>query len=120
MQKLFANNRGTRILPAAISGAGGEGLYASASLDERSGEVVVKAVNATAKTRPVRIALQGAPAASEKARAFVLTADPKAENDLDHPTRVAPVESSVAAGSSPFDVTLPPSSVTVLRLRQGR
>jgi alpha-N-arabinofuranosidase len=118
VQKLFANNRGTRILPVAVNGT--DGLFASASLNERTGEVIVKAVNATPKARPVRFALPGARAAAADARAIVLTADPRAENDLDHPRRVAPVESRIQASSSPLDITLQPSSVTVLRLGQLR
>jgi alpha-N-arabinofuranosidase len=119
VQKLFANNRGTRILPLSIAG-GGDGLHASASLDERSGEIVVKAVNATAQARSVRLALQGAGAAAESARTIVISADLKAENDLDHPTRVAPIESKVRAAPSALDVALKPSSVTVIRLRRER
>ena len=48
VQQLFGANRGTRLLPVKSGGdilTGQHDLYATASLDESSGEVIVKIVN---------------------------------------------------------------------------
>jgi alpha-L-arabinofuranosidase len=44
------------------------------------------------------------------------SADLQAENSLDQPTRVAPVESRVALGAAELRLELQPQSVTVVRL----
>ena len=51
VQKMFGSNRGTTILPVLLEGStrNGQGdLFAAASLDDRSGEVILKVVNPTA------------------------------------------------------------------------
>jgi alpha-L-arabinofuranosidase len=119
VQKLFANNVGSRILPVSIGGSprnAQNGLYASASLDEKTGEIIVKAVNSGKPARAVKLSLAGA-AAKGSARSVVLSSDDlKAENSLDRPKNVAPVESTVAVNGSAVELSLPAYSVTVLRI----
>ena len=103
VQKLFGTNIGTRIVPVTINGATAaaqNGLYASASLDGRTGEIVVKVVNAEAAARPVRLAIEGAAPRGDARMLVLASADLQAENSLDQPTRVAPVESRVTLGRS--------------------
>jgi alpha-N-arabinofuranosidase len=123
LQKTFGANAGTKVLPVAINGgpaAAQNGLYASAALDERTGEIVVKVVNSSVNGKPVRLALEGA-APSGTGRMMVLSsADLKAENTLDEPTRLAPVESRFTQDVPELRLDLQPHSVTVLRLPRGR
>jgi len=123
VQKMFGANAGTKVLPVAINGwtaAAQNGLYASAALDERTGEIVIKAANSGADGRPVRIALEGA-APSGTGRMMVLSsADLKAENTLDEPTRLAPAESRFTLDGPELRLTLQSHSVTVLRLPRGQ
>src|SRR5208283_5008503 len=63
VQSLFARNRGDRILPVALGGMSAEEKqrsYASATLDEASGEVIVKLVNATARDSVMTVDLGAA------------------------------------------------------------
>jgi alpha-N-arabinofuranosidase len=120
VQKLFSVNRGTTILPVLLNGSAKNGqneLFASASMDDRAGEVVLKVVNAASSPKEVSINLAGARKVSKSGKAFVLTGpDLKAENSLDEPTKVAPVERKLTAASGEFAYTLAPHSLTVLRL----
>ncbi len=119
VQKLFGTNRGTKILPIAINGATAaaqNGLYASAALDEPTNEIVVKVVNATAAGRPVRLALAGAAPRGTARMTVLWSADLQAENSLDEPARVAPVESPIALDGPELRLDLPPQSVTVVRV----
>ncbi len=119
VQKLFGTNTGTRIVPVTVNGevaAARHGLYASASLDGRTNEIVVKVVNAEAATRPVRLAVEGAATRGDARIVVLASADLQAENSLDQPTRVAPVESRVTLGAAELRLELPPQSVTVVRL----
>ena len=43
--KLFANNRGDAVLPVKLDAASGKKLFASATHDDATGEVILKIVN---------------------------------------------------------------------------
>jgi alpha-L-arabinofuranosidase len=123
VQKIFGTNTGTRIVPVTIDGevaAARRGLYASASLDGRTNEIVVKVVNSEAVTKPVRLAVEGAATRGDARMTVLASADSQAENSLDQPTRVAPVESRVTLGAADLHLELQPQSVTVVRLPKGR
>ena len=121
VQKLFSVNRGSRVLPVQINGSaknGQQNLFASASIDDRTGEAVLKIVNTEASSRELRINLAGAgPKSVRRARRSSWPASElKAENSLDEPTKVAPVERQVAVSSGEFTFTLAPNSLSVLRI----
>jgi alpha-N-arabinofuranosidase len=119
VQKLFGANGGTRILPLTLNGAAANGadhLYASAVRDTRGNEIILKIVNAAAERRTVKIDLAGAAGVGKSGKAVLLTSDLKAENSLEQPMNVAPVESKVTVASSSFDYDLAPNSLVVLRL----
>jgi alpha-N-arabinofuranosidase len=123
VQKLFSTNRGTRLLPVLLDGSpknGRDGLYASASLDEPGGEVILKLVNTASTQKEVSINLAGA-GGVKGGRALVLSStDLKAENSLDEPTRVSPVERPLSAPGAEFTYALAPNSLTVLRVTTVR
>lgn len=120
VQKLFSANRGTTILPVLLDGQARNGqnnLFASAALDRRTGEVVLKVVNATAAPRQARVNLSGAGRVRRVGQEIVLTSnDLKTENSFEQPTRVAPVEKRLTLSSGDFAYTFAPNSVTVLRV----
>jgi alpha-L-arabinofuranosidase len=120
VQKLFSVNRGTRMLPVLLDGSvkNGQGeLYASASLDEPSAEMVLKVVNTSSTPKTVSINISGAKRVGKSARTFVLeSSDLKAENSLDNPMRVAPVERQITVSGNQFAHTFTGQSITVLRV----
>jgi alpha-N-arabinofuranosidase len=117
---MFSVNQGTRLLPVLLDGSAKNGqdeLYTTAALDERTGEVIVKFVNTAPAVKELRVNLAGANIAGKVDKAFVLeSADLKAENSLDNPTRIAPVERHMTISSGEFAYTLTPQSFTVLRI----
>jgi alpha-N-arabinofuranosidase len=120
VQKLFSVNRGTRILPVLMNGSvkNGQGeLFTSAAVDEQVGEVILKVVNTGTSPRDVRINLAGAKNVGKVGKVFVLESfDLKAENSVDNPTKVAPVERQLTVPSGEFAYTLTPQSLTVIRV----
>ena len=65
--------------------------------------------------------MKGAASLRGEGRLLVLASgDLNAENSLDQPTRLAPVERTVAPSSSGFDLTLDAQSLTVLRVKYSR
>ncbi|MFO1502176.1 MAG: alpha-L-arabinofuranosidase C-terminal domain-containing protein, partial [Verrucomicrobiota bacterium] len=123
VQQLFARNRGDILLPVRMSGAPHAAndqprLYASATRDIASSEVILKVVNATPNALVARLDLAGARKVKPRGQAFVLTGSRiDLENSLDEPRRVAPRLEAFAASAVPFDYTFEPTSMTVLRMK---
>jgi alpha-N-arabinofuranosidase len=113
VQRVFASNTGTSAIP--ITPQNDAGLYTSAVLDERTHELIVKAINYSPKARRAQIKPQGMNT-SGTAKVTTLQSDLKAENSFDHPKSVAPVSSTIAVKSGGIDVTLSPYSLTVYRI----
>jgi alpha-N-arabinofuranosidase len=120
VQKMFSVNKGTRRLPILIDGSAKNGqneLYATATLDEESGEVIVKLVNTSSSKEEAHISLAGAQRLKTTGKAIVLQSDDlKAENSLDQPTRIAPVEKQLQVSGGEFSYSVLPRSFTVLRV----
>jgi len=114
VQKVFANNAGTRIVPATAQTEGG--LYTSAALDERTHELIVKAINDTAAARPAEIRLKGLDRSADVKVTTLQSADLNAENSFDHPTAVAPASSTAEVHSGTLSVQLPSYSLNVYRI----
>lgn len=121
VQKLFSANRGTRVLPVLLDGSAKNGqgeLYASAALDEPAGEMVLKVINTAATPKTVSISITGSSKVGKSAKTFVLeSSDLKAENSLDNPTRVAPVERQITVSGNQFPHTFTGQSMTVIRVQ---
>ena len=120
VQMLFSANKGTKILPVLLNGTaknGQEDIYASAVFDDTAGEVVLKVVNTAPSARTITIDLAGAGRLDKSGKAFVLTApDLKAENTLENPMKVSPVEQRLTMKANNLVHTFAPNSLTVLRV----
>ena len=114
VQRIFASNVGTRILPATPRAE--DHLYTSAELDERTRELIVKVINVTALARTATIEVKGN-TPSGKAKVITLASDDlNAENSFELPENVAPKNSTVEVKSGTIAVELKPYSITVYRL----
>jgi len=97
---------------------GVQALYASASREERTGEVILKVVNYAGEAQETTVRLEGVAAVSPDAKAIVLTsASLEDENSLDEPRKVAPVERPFRCSGATFTYTFPPHSLTILRMK---
>lgn len=92
-------------------------LYALAGLDVKRSEVIVKVVNPTPAAVSGSVVLKGLFKLGGKAKVITLShADVNAENTLDHPNVIVPVESEMAVAGAEFPATFAANSLTVLRL----
>ena len=121
VQKLFSTNKGTQVVTALSNGkplTGQDSLYASAVLDEKAGELVVKIVNASANKVQKNLVIQGARAGSPTASLAVLKGeDLSTVNTLDQPRTVAPAHSTIRVKGKNLAIPLAPYSLTVLRVK---
>lgn len=116
VQQLFALNRGDVVLPVKFDAASGKKLYASATRDDAAGEVIVKLVNSEAQPTAVEVNLAGAGKVGTKGKLLVLSGDLRDENSFEQPRKVSPVSSEISVSAPRFTHTLPPNSLTVLRV----
>ncbi|HWE86785.1 MAG TPA: alpha-L-arabinofuranosidase C-terminal domain-containing protein [Terracidiphilus sp.] len=114
VQKVFASNVGTRNIP--VSPTAQDGLYAVASLDEHSHDLIVTAVNYAAETRPIELRLTGANPSGAAQVTTLASADLSAENSFEHPTAVSPRSSTLDVNSANLSLQLPAYSVNVYRI----
>jgi alpha-L-arabinofuranosidase len=121
VQKLFSNNKGSVVVPilqnnAAI--AGQNGLYASACIDKKTGELILKLANTSAQAQSPAIALEGIKKTGAKATLTVMKNDqPDAINSFDDPAAVSPAVQEIAVKGKQLNLTLAPSSFTVVRVK---
>lgn len=124
VQQIFATNKGTNVLPLTMDGrplTGGEGqngLFASATLDKDANQIVVKVANTSKEDQTLNIDITGLKKgkALDGGKVLTLHADLEAENTLDNPDIVKPVESTVEAAGREFTATVGPSTFAVYRL----
>jgi alpha-N-arabinofuranosidase len=93
------------------------GFFASAVRDDKAGEVIVKLVNASAKSRDVAVQLDGVKSVKPGARAILLAGEKLTDvNDFDVPGSVSPRTAPVQINSPKFTQAVPANSLMVLRV----
>jgi alpha-N-arabinofuranosidase len=121
VQKMFSNNKGTQVVPLLLDSqplTGQNGLYASAVLDQKTNEIILKLVNTTDKEIYKDIRLNVKKRISPKARLTVLKSDsPEAVNSLEQPRLVYPSEEELSVKGKSFQAVLAASSFSVYRLK---
>jgi len=123
VQRLFATNRGDRILPVAVTGLSSEQAkrtYASATLDETSGEVILKLVNATTTETTCAVELAGVRQAKTGILTILQAAHLDSLNTFESPDAVAPRRSELTPTGTRLELTLPGNSFAVLRVGMAR
>ena len=123
VQQLFSCNRGDVVLPVKTDGietaaSGIQSFYASATRDDETGEIILKAVNPGAVPETVKINLDGVSKVKPEGKAIVLTgADLNAVNSLDEPKTISPGQSKFETAATTFSYVFPARSMTVLRVK---
>lgn len=119
VQKIFSTNRGETILPVTANGPADQ-LFSCASLGEDGKTLILKLVSVQPRDRKVTVHLPDSfnprPAGSQ----IVLSSkDLNAVNSIDEPKRLVPVEKPLNGVKNKFQLLLPASSVSVLRINLG-
>ena len=115
VQCMFNRHRGDTVLPVSLGDQ--PSVYASASRDASSGDVILKVVNPEAAPRQVDILLEGVPGIESTARGEWLTGQPDFVNSVAEPTKVAPQPLTITDAGKQFTHVFPACSVSVVRLK---
>jgi len=94
VQKAFANNKGSQVVPILLDNQvveGKDSLYASSVTDKKSGELIIKLINANSSDKTVEINVAGAKLNAKSATCQVLHSDNFDDyNTFDSPTKISP------------------------------
>jgi len=92
-------------------------LFSIAGRDQKTGDIIIKAVNAAAEPYTTQIELKGVAAPGATAGWTILTADElTAENSFDQPTKYVPRSSQVSGVANSFEMTFPKNSISIIRI----
>ena len=120
VQQLYSIYKGTNVLPLKMNGkvvAGDEdqnGLFASSVLDKNTGDIYVKVVNVSDKAQDVKVTLKGLKGVTSAKMVSLSSSDPIAENTLDNPNKIKPVEQTVQmTGKNVLETKVPASTFAI-------
>ena len=120
VQQLYGMNAGTNVVPIKMDGdviAGQEQLYASATIDKVSKELIIKVINTGIEVKRIRLNLQGLRDGSHKGTLTRLhSSDIEATNSLENPCRIVPSVSEIELDAKDAMITLQPLTISVYRI----
>ena len=122
VQKMFSNNKGTDVLPIVMGNkplTGQDGLYASATFDQNTRQIILKLVNTNGQARSVHVVLDGIKKAMNKGTATTLQSDDLTTfNSMDQPMKLIPVEKEISIKKRTVNQQLAPYSFSVIKIKQ--
>jgi alpha-L-arabinofuranosidase len=96
-------------------------VFTTASLEESTGDVIVKVVNALPQSQEFKLSVRGTKTLATRATATVLSGSPEDENTLDAPAKVSPQTARIIdVREGTFRHVFPACSVTVIRVPSDR
>jgi alpha-L-arabinofuranosidase len=121
VQKLYANNKGTQVLPMLCQDkpiTGQNSLYATAAYDKNSNEIILKVVNTSDKAQTNEIVLESAKKINPKGKLTVLKSeDLKGMNSISAPKQISPVDQVIDIKGKKLNLVIAPYSFNVVRLK---
>lgn len=120
VQQLYGHNVGTNVVPLTMQNepvTGQNDLYATAAVDKKTNELIIKIANTGIQNRKVKLDLNGLSGGKHKGTVTVLHAsDLEAKNTICKPDQVVPVVSEIELEAPAAEVVLRPLSFSVYRI----
>ncbi len=113
---IFARLDGKQIFATKLKPNVKPGVFSTATLDEKTGEVIMKIANTSNENTTARVSLNG----KNITEGRIIRLSSKCgtdENTIDNPTNVYPVESFVTTNGNTVEVEIPSTSLNILRLK---
>jgi len=92
-------------------------VYAEASRDLSSGDVILKLVNTSNTAQPFDITLNGAGSVGQRAAVTQLSGGPDDINTISAPEKIKPVTVQIGNAGRDFSYTFPAFSISIIRLK---
>jgi len=116
VQKFFSNYKGTAVVPLLSNGktlTGQEGVYASSSIDRKTGKLYIKVVNSTNQIKPVAITLGPLPYLKIAVKETLKSGSKDDFNSIANPKLIYPVSTPVKVAGRKINAEAEPLSVSV-------
>lgn len=121
VQKMYATNRGSDLVSITHEGralTGQQQVYATASLDAKTREVILKIVNTAATAQNVNISFKGKAKFDGVVSVQTLaSSDPEAVNSLDEPEKISPKSSTATLTKGRLQTSVPAQALVVYRIK---
>jgi len=121
VQKLFSLNRGTHVVPVLLDNkavSGQDGYYASATIDRKTNELILKVVNSTGKRQSGAFVIDGAAKVQGKGSLTVISsADLETVNSFEAPNAISPKVSQISIKNKRINLDLNPYSVNMVKVK---
>lgn len=120
VQKLFSTNKGTDLINITKEGkalTGQNNLFATASIDSSTNEVILKLVNTAANSQSVQVDLKGNKLVSKGKLITLVSSNRDDENTFSNPKKISPTEKEYKITGKKAFLDLAAFSVSVLRLK---
>ena len=92
-------------------------MYATASRDDTSGDVILKVVNVDDLPSSLNVNLQGLDQVSPQAAVEVLSGQPTDVNSLENPSKVIPQKTTIENAATSFIHEFPAHSISVMKFK---
>jgi alpha-L-arabinofuranosidase len=120
VQQLYAHNPGTHVLTTRCQQQpleGQNGLYGSSALDKNKNQILLKIANVSNEKWMVKYSLDGLkPGVRQATMTVYSNPDMNAENTLENPFKVIPVERPVSVTGNTFDLELEAASFYLVKI----
>ena len=129
VQQLYSLNKGTNVLPLsmngkAVTGANGQnGLFASSVWDKKTNEVIVKIINTSDKSQPVKLNFNGLRRNERLSNGRLITltsSDLDAANTIENPFLIVPVEQTQAINNNLLETNIDPNSFYIYKFKLSK
>lgn len=124
VQQMYGNNKGSQVVPTTLDKRpvagleGQDGLFATTSLDDATGEYIVKIANTSIFNQTVNLDFKGLKKKFTGYSSESLHAAPNAENHLDRQDMVRPVKAEVAIDpTAGVKVVVPAKTFIIYRFK---
>ena len=123
VQYLYAHYKGTNVLPLTMNNkvvAGDSdqnGLSASAVINKPTGEIYVKVANISDQAQNIKLNLKGVKALTSGKVITLHSDNPIAENSIQRPDAIQPVEKDIEVSGSTLDTEVPAKTFAVFVLK---
>ena len=121
VQKLFSTNKGTHLASVTLDGksvTGQHGIYASATRDNNTSEVIVKIINSGDAPAQTELQFDAKQNFSPTVKGTMLAnSDLNSVNSIEKPKNVSPTDYILSMKGNKLGLVLPPQSLVVLRVK---
>jgi alpha-N-arabinofuranosidase len=121
IQKLFSTNTGTKTLAIKSNGQnliGQHEIYASASIDEQTNEIIIKLVNTSSSNKAIELNINGLAKNSSGKSILMIDKDLKNFNTIDQPAKIVPSEFNLNISKGKVLMNLEGYSFQILRIKK--